>query len=127
MPRICPRRWRRRRSFQLSHRQSQLHRKVTMKRALDLHHSGGMLGEHRQRFQGIGLGTSQAQDPGKVFEIQIVLSDEKLKRRTREGTLTNFSDEGVGIDRLPDSVGLLAYLLMELWSTHLPHPTRGGS
>ena len=67
MPRIRLRHWCRRSGLQFSDRQPQLHRKVTMKRALDPHHGGGMFGEHRQRFQVVCLGTSEAQDPSKVF------------------------------------------------------------
>src|SRR5215475_6144490 len=126
MPRICPRHWRRWRSFQLRHCQAQLQRKVTVKRALDLHHRGCMFGEHRQRFQIVSLGTSQAQDSSKVFEIEIILPDKELKRRTRQGALTNFLHEWMEIDRLPDRVRLLAYLPMKLWNTHRPPPPRGG-
>src|SRR5262245_9600745 len=98
-----------------------------MERALDLHHSGRMFGEHRQRFQIIGLGPSQAQDSGEVFEIEIVLPDKELKRCTCEGALTNFLYKWVGIDCLPDCVSLLAYLPMELWNTHRPPPSHEGA
>src|SRR6266571_3068265 len=126
VPCIRPRRWCRRRGFQIRHCQAQLQRKVTVKCALNLHHCGRMFGEHRQRFQIVSLGTSQAQDSGKVFEIEIVLPNKELKRRPCEGALTNFLHEWVGIDRLPDRVRLLAYLSMELWNTHRPPPPRGG-
>src|SRR5215475_8582498 len=123
--RIRPRHWRRLCGFQLRHGQAQLQRKVAVKRALDLHHCGRVVSEHSQRFQIVSLGPSQAQDSSKVFEIEIVLPDKELKRRTCQGALTNFLHEWMEIDRLPDRVRLLAYLPMELWHTHRPPPPRG--
>ena len=97
-----------------------------MKRALDLHHGGGMFGEHCQCFQIVSLGSAQAQDSRKVFEIEIILPDKELKRSTCESAMTNFLHERMGIDRLPDRVRLLAYLPMERCNTHRPPSLRGG-
>jgi hypothetical protein len=97
-----------------------------MKRALDLHHGGDMFGEHRQRFQIVSPGPTQAQDSRKVFEIKIVLPDEERKRGTSEGAMAHFLYKWVSIDRLPDGVCLLAYLRMERCTTHRPPLRRGG-
>jgi hypothetical protein len=67
-----------------------------------------MLGEHRQRLEVVGLGPSQAKDSGEIFEIDIVLADEERKRRACQRALPDLPDEWVPINRLPDSIGLLA-------------------
>jgi hypothetical protein len=67
-----------------------------------------MFGEHGQRFEIVSLGSAQTKDSGKVFEVEIILSNKERKRRSRQEALTNFLHEWMGIDRLPDCVRLLA-------------------